>query len=459
MVPFPVRRADDPEPLQPDTPPRDPIQPQIEELASRLEAQGIQSAELVLDLVLHDLADEARQVVGATGAAIALERGGELVCRAAAGSTAPDLGVRIHTESGLSGICVKQGRLQLCADTESDDRVDAEACRRLGVRSIAVIPLFSAELVIGIFEVFSARPNAFSAEEVKRLEPLAATAAQTVKAARQKATPSTDTRSNPQPETTSAPGSPALSIDSIMEKVSPMDPAVRVLRWLIIGLAMPLLVLIGFDLGWRRVASPEPAPGVPSHEEQAAESQNATETQQSPSSSSSSSTSSATVAAKAKGRNDLSSHGGLVIYQNGKVIYREFPRARGNQELPPQTRPESNNSAVAASVGLQQGQSGVAEGASVSSLPPGITGGRLLQSLRPQYPPEAIRDKREGSVLLHGTVAENGGMQDLEVVNGDPILSQAALAAVQQWKYEPYRRNGKPINMPIDISIEFNLPK
>ncbi|HVO63536.1 MAG TPA: TonB family protein [Terriglobales bacterium] len=457
MVPFPARRADDPEPLQPDTPSPDQIQPQIEELASRLEAQGFQSAELVLDLVLHDLADEARQAVGATGAAIALERNGELVCRAAAGSTVPDLGVRIHTESGLSGICVKEGSTQVCTDTECDDRVDAEACRRLGVRSIVVIPLFSAERIIGIFEVFSARPKAFSAEEVKNLEPMAATAAQTVKATRQKAAPSAETRSDPQAEGTSGPP-PALSVDSIMEKVTPMDPAVRVLRWLVIGLAIPLLVLIGFDLGWRRVAPPVPSVGAPSHEEQVPESQKATEIQQSVSSGSSLSTVPANVAAKARGRDDLSSRGGLVIYQNGRVIYHEVPRGRGKQPAPPRGQLESNNSAPGASPGSEQA-SGGAEGSSVSALPPGVTGGRLLQSVRPQYPPEAIRDKREGAVLLHGTVAENGAMQDLKVVSGDPILSQAALAAVQQWKYEPYRRNGKPINMPIDISIDFNLPK
>src|SRR5207302_8419259 len=108
------------------------------------------------------------------------ERDGELVCRAAAGSTAPDLGVRIHTESGLSGICVQQGRTQICSDTEGDDRVDTEACRQLGVRSIVVIPLLSVERVIGVFEVFSSRPNAFAAEDVKKLGSLAETAAQTV---------------------------------------------------------------------------------------------------------------------------------------------------------------------------------------------------------------------------------------------------------------------------------------
>jgi TonB family protein len=50
-------------------------------------------------------------------------------------------------------------------------------------------------------------------------------------------------------------------------------------------------------------------------------------------------------------------------------------------------------------------------------------------------------------------------MKDLKVVSGDPLLTHAAVEAVQQWQYEPYSRNGKPVDMPIDITIDFNLPK
>jgi TonB family protein len=459
MVPLPARRADDPEPLQPDTPSDSLSQPQIEELRSRLEAHGIQSSELVLDLVLHDLADEARQAVGATGAAVALERDGELVCRAAAGSTAPDLGVRIHTESGLSGICVKQGRTQICSDTEADDRVDAEACRQLGVRSMVVIPLFAAERVIGVFEVFSARPNAYAAEDVKKLESLAATAAQTVQGTRQKAALPADTKSSVIAEIGPEPPA-ALSVDSIMEKVSPMDPAVRVLRWLVIGLAIPLLILIGFDWGWHRVRSPI-HPAVVPPVEQAAEAEPAAEARQSTSSVSTTTAADATkaVAAKPKIPADIAGRGGLVIYQNGKVIYREFPSAAGSQTGSKQGPTASKNEAAPDKTSAVPMQSSAPEDTSAASLPPGVTGGRLLRSVRPQYPAEAILDKREGAVVLHGIVGQDGVIRELKLVSGDPILSQAALEAVQQWTYEPYRRDGKPVDMPLDISIEFKLPK
>jgi protein TonB len=145
---------------------------------------------------------------------------------------------------------------------------------------------------------------------------------------------------------------------------------------------------------------------------------------------------------------------GLVIYQNGKVVFREKASAPGKKaNSPPGQNTAGNGTPEEASSAGGKG------GTSEVSLPAGITGGRLLKSVRPQYPAEAILDKREGSVVLHGTVSQDGGMQDVKIVSGDPLLRQAAAEAVQQWKYEPYRRNGKPIDMPIDITIDFNLPK
>jgi TonB family protein len=456
MVSLPARRADDPDPLPPKMSSESRFKPELEELSSRLAEQGIQSNELVLDLVLHDLADEACHMVSASGAAIALEREGELVCRAAAGSTAPDLGVRIHMESGLSGICVKQGTTQLCNDTESDDRVDAQACRHLGVRSIVVFPLFAVDETIGIFEVFSARPHGFSSDDVHNLESLAAAAAQTVKAAREKAVRLPET-----PDILTAEDSseqqPPLSVASVMQKVAPIDPAVKVLRWLVIGLAIPLVVLIGFDWGWHRAHAPT-APAIAARDEKS-------EVPPATAESTASNAAPNTVPAKPPKRattepnaaQDLSRHGGLVISQNGKVIFRETPTLKPPISSPTVTARRDDAATAAASSPLHADPSASAD--SSVSLPPGVSGGRLLQSVRPQYPAQAIAQRIQGSVVLHGTVAEDGSIRDLKPVSGDPVLAEASVQAVKQWKYEPYRRNGTQIAMPIDITVDFNLPK
>jgi protein TonB len=95
--------------------------------------------------------------------------------------------------------------------------------------------------------------------------------------------------------------------------------------------------------------------------------------------------------------------------------------------------------------------------AALSAVPKGITEGRLIQSVKPKYPPEAVQQRIEGAVILHGIVGIDGMVHELAVMRGDAILRQAALEAVRQWRYEPYKRDGTPIAMPIDITIDFNL--
>ena len=92
---------------------------------------------LALDLVLNEIAEQARLSTGATGVAIALTRSGELVCRATTGS-APELGVRLDPYSGLSGICLQTQTVQYCDDAETDSRVDIAVCHNLKSSAIAV---------------------------------------------------------------------------------------------------------------------------------------------------------------------------------------------------------------------------------------------------------------------------------------------------------------------------------
>src|SRR5277367_1723155 len=146
----------------------------LTELATALSAHGggALSADLALDLVLNEIVEHARLATGATAAAIALARGDEIVCRATTGANAPDLGVKLDVDAGLSGACVQSKQWQRCDDTETDSRVDAEVCRDLGVRSILVFPVVREEKLLGVFEIFSPRPNAFSDREIQTLQAL-----------------------------------------------------------------------------------------------------------------------------------------------------------------------------------------------------------------------------------------------------------------------------------------------
>jgi hypothetical protein len=124
-----------------------------------------------LDAALQLLAERAQYITGASGTAIALRRGehNDMVCRAAAGSSAPDLGALLSMEHGLSGECVRTRQLLRCDDAERDPRVNREVCRELGIASVIVMPIVGDEQVLGIFELLSGRPRAFDERDLSAL--------------------------------------------------------------------------------------------------------------------------------------------------------------------------------------------------------------------------------------------------------------------------------------------------
>ena len=96
-----------------------------------------------------------------------------MVCRARSGDTAPVLGARLSAETGISGECLRTGKIHHCSDTENDPLVDVEVCRSLGLRSMVVLPIRGWRGVNGIIEVFSTRPAAFTEQHIALLQQLA----------------------------------------------------------------------------------------------------------------------------------------------------------------------------------------------------------------------------------------------------------------------------------------------
>lgn len=118
--------------------------------------------------LLSFVLEQAMLSTNATGAAIALSDGKELVCWAAQG-TAPDVGVRLNLRLGFSGLCVQKSRVLLCDDAERDPRVDRIACRQLGVRSIIAVPLLNRGKLVGVLEVLSRIAHAFDDNDIRQL--------------------------------------------------------------------------------------------------------------------------------------------------------------------------------------------------------------------------------------------------------------------------------------------------
>src|SRR5258708_22529410 len=132
-----------------------------------------QDEQFVLDEVLQLVAERAVAITGADGLAIALAENNEIVLRAAAGTVRPDVGARIERDSAFSGACFRTAQIVICDDTETDDRVNLEACRKLGARSMVAVPLCGRKRVIGVLEAFSAWPFAFNESDVRNLSLLA----------------------------------------------------------------------------------------------------------------------------------------------------------------------------------------------------------------------------------------------------------------------------------------------
>jgi len=127
-----------------------------------------------LDAALQLLAERAQYITGASGAAIALRRGerADMLCRASAGSNAPELGALLSMEYGLSGESVRTRQALRCDDTELDPRVNREGCRQLGIASVVVMPIVSEQQVLGVFELFSGKPHAFQERDLSALQRL-----------------------------------------------------------------------------------------------------------------------------------------------------------------------------------------------------------------------------------------------------------------------------------------------
>jgi len=134
----------------------------------------VEMARRDLDAALQLLADRAQYITGASGAAIALRRNGknDMLCRASTGSNAPELGALLSTEFGLSGESVRTRQPLRCDDAERDVRVNREVCRQLGIASVVVMPVVNDDGVLGVFELFSGRVNAFGERDLSAVQRL-----------------------------------------------------------------------------------------------------------------------------------------------------------------------------------------------------------------------------------------------------------------------------------------------
>ena len=159
------------------------------DLAARLAAvvatqQEVLAAITDLEKVMALVVDRVPDVTSGNGAVIEILEGDELVYRAASGVAKQHIGLRLSSEGSLSGLAVTKKSLVRCDDTEIDPRVDAPACRRIGIRSMVIAPLVEGDTAVGALKTFSPRANNFNDLDTYALQLLAGMASAALTQAR-----------------------------------------------------------------------------------------------------------------------------------------------------------------------------------------------------------------------------------------------------------------------------------
>ncbi len=415
-------------------------------------------ADLALEIVLNEIVERACQDTGASGAAIVLQRDGEMVCRASSGATAPELGARLDSASGISGECFRTRQTQRCDDVLLDPRVDLQASERLGVRSVIVMPLFRGDEMVGVIELFSFGPNAFEERDERTLEALAERIVRNLERATQqlqqlglKSQQGEDNRSEtkhpenkpPEPPYGLSPAAKMVGSVSVTDLENSswrrLDPVTWTFATAVVACAIWLGVLLDRPLALQRVivrtypkavsaapatlsgsTLPNPSP-LPQDQD------------------------------KDKGV-DLSTPrpdtkpaaesavppGSLQVFENGKEVFR-MPPAQG-QVSPKRAEPSSAKPENAAEV---------------ASLK---TDGILLHRVEPEYPELARQQKVQGVVVLEVHVSADGAVQEVQTLSGPPLLIKASTDAVKQWRFKPHIIDGRAVEMQSRVSLSFRLP-
>ena len=436
-------------------------------MLATLRAQ-IEAGASEFNAIIQGIAAAAQTLTDAKGAAIAIGHDRDVVCVGRSGETAPALGARVSVDSGFSGVCLRSRKTLRCDDSQMDQRVDAEVCLGLGLRSIVAVPLQGDFGMIGVLEAFSIFPFAFSDAHIEILEKLGQLVELAhVQIARQEAAlrHASDLASF-EPAILSP--ELALEQNSVEDVRSFLTVRERPPRRVAISIAIASAVLLSI-LGWSEWHKPAKAA-------QPVETAAAVEA---PAPAASSEVVTLNFAPKPTPAQPVR----LAVER--RHAQPAAPEEDGNDVVVTDftTQPSSQPAADSLAAGQQSASSVDGSKPNVSDPPKvaglgtshaelqklistatptlapaisqGVTRGTLQHRVEPVYPDQARSLRLAGSVVLEATIGEDGAVQGVKVVSGHPTLARAAVQAVQQWRYTPSLLDGKPVKVKSQITVNF----
>jgi TonB family protein len=475
------------------------------ELAARFSAHGggslspELSTDLALEVVLNEIVEQACLATGATGAAIVLRRGEEMVCRASSGETAPDLGSRLDPASGISGQCIRTFLTKRCNDVLTDPHADLEASYRLGIRSVLVMPLLRGDNLLGVFELFSSRPFAFGERDERTLEALVTRtlanlnrASEPLVMAVETAPPASDNAFATQTAELRAVSEEYMTRDAATLPRSGSDFLTLMLGAAVLVCAVTLGVLVGRHFGFQRMverARPTPASSSLSNTPAAPTISNAAVTGSLPDAANARDKQLVVETIQpgvlSKSAQDAAAPGGLQVYENGKEIFRlppGKPQSRPSHTSVPrprQTQPEPTDAGPASSANVAAAQTPAEESTAIQPPPiqhaaaieraaivpenvvelsPADAEQSLLNRVEPEYPEAARQQNIQGEVTLEVRIGTDGTVEGVEILSGPRQLAQASADAVKQWRFKPRMRDGQAVRMQTRVALSFRLP-
>ncbi len=484
---------------------------EIAELQAQISAEDLDK-DAALALIVRRLAELTR----ATGAAIALRDGQEVVCRASYGN-APDVGVKL-SQSSLSSECLRTANVVLLQDSETDPRVDAEICRQLNFRSLLIVPVLSNGKAAGIAEVLSPNPGNFEGGDILVVNFISDLIAGVAVPAEPDEAGAIGLRSNFEPLVDPDLPRPEIAF----EMPTPATPAVKPEPIAAIihpdGIAPQETILAGSSAAVAACTAPTPAvpmraPALPHvHEisERMPQASLDTERQKrlllaaavialvlvalgvfailrarksaptpqqtvtpttvatapvtiAPAATAPVSTAAAELEkteqrkpsanAAHTAKTSLESHQGPTEQE---VSVREIaPKSAANDAPPDAPSLGQLSTRSSAEIAAQV----IATNTPAPELTPlqsrGVVEGKLIKKVLPRYPEMARRAGVGGDVNLLATIGTDGKLKNIKVVSGSPLLREEAIAAARQWRYSPYLLGGKPVETDTHITISF----
>jgi TonB family protein len=313
------------------------------------------------------------------------------------------------------------------------------------VRSILIVPVLSGSDLVGIFEILSPRPSAFGDRDVLTLEALSRRIVKNVERIAESPSPATTLPATVIPRTMSLTpeAAPEFIVPEAAEIVPPAAetvPAARdywtmVLTAVVIALALLLGWMVGYA-GWQRAMGGRSMPSVAAVSPPSSANAQAAGSKPTAAPVITAKDKKQTTSARPKAESDTSA-GGLVVYQNGKVIFQQPPEESAASTVKP---------------------AGGADSANLMSIAPDVADTYLLNRIEPAYPEAAKQSQALGPVILEIRVGKDGAVQQANLVSGDSLLVPAAVAAVRQWKYQPYSPNGNPQDFLTRVTVNFQAP-